>query len=278
MLKPLQMLKPMKLVLLFFFELLNSIDQIKINIIKNINSTVRDSGEKLGRSSIQHNKQINIKDSELERTRSLLNKTTQLKRYIDEQKSELELINRELERKNRELYRLTIIDDLTHLYSYNHFESLLKSEFKRSSKYSISFSLLVIDIDNFKFFNDNHGHFTGDRLLKERAGILSSIISPEDVIGRIGGDSVPVILPHQSIDKAIALGLKLVKACNESSFKLNGINTLLTVTAGASDNLINNPKSGLEVLNNAIDALKKGKADGKNCLRVLEKNNNKYKD
>ena len=72
-----------------------------------------------------------------------INETIELKRCIDEQKSELELINRELEKRNKELYELSIKDDLTQLYSNNHFTTLLQSEFSRSLKYRIVFSILI---------------------------------------------------------------------------------------------------------------------------------------
>ena len=253
-----------------FFKLLNNIDQIKINIIKIINSTVRDTGERLGKSSVTHNKQITIKESELKRTRTLLEETIELKRYIDEQKGELELINKELKKKNRELYQLTIIDDLTHLYSCNHFETLLNSEYVRAEKYGLNFSFLILDIDDFTLFNENFGEFTGDRVLKEGAGLIGSFISPEDILGRTGGDSLSIILPHQSVTSAVELAKKLLMKCRESVLVLNGVKTTLSVTIGISDNKIGNPKSGNDVFENARKALKIGKNNGKDCFKVLE--------
>lgn len=252
-----------------FFEMLNLIDQLKINIIKTINTTVRETGIKLGENSIVHNRQISVKESELSRTRALLEETIELKRNIDEQKSELVLINRELEKRNKELYQLTIIDDVTRLYSKNHFEALLETEYSRSFKHGMSFAVMVLNVDNFTAFNEQYGHFTGDRVLKESSGYLSSIISPEDVAGRINGDCVGIIMPHSSIDNAVELGSKILKMCSENSFRLNGVSTAITVTVGVSDNIILNPKSGSDILNHALTALKIGKKEGKNCLRVM---------
>lgn len=255
---------------ILFFELFNSIEQIKINIIKIINSTIRDTGEKLGVTSVFHDRQILIKESELLRTRSLLNETIELKRHICEQKGELELINRELEKRNRELYQLTIIDDLTHFYSKKHFESILESEFSRSSKYNIVFTVLIINIDDFKKFNDEFGHFVGDQLLKESAGVLASLIRPEDITGRIGSDCAAVIFPHQSLEETKLLCEKITKACSKNKLRLSGVEKPLTVTIGVSDNITGSPQTGSAVFLQALKALKTGKSNGKNCFTLFE--------
>lgn len=254
-----------------FFYLFRNFEQIKINIIKIINSTVRDTGIKLGESSVSHNKQLSIKDSELLKTRSLLNETIELKRYIDEQKCELELINRELEKRNKELYQLTIKDDLTHLYSNNHFNTLLENEYSRSIRYSINFSLLMVDIDDFANFNKNYGFFTGDRILKEMASTLSTLVRKEDVLGRVAGERFGIILPHQSIDDAVELSNKILNTIESNMFILDGKKTGLTVTIGITDNYIGDPNSSDDMRSYAEMAMKKAKDRGKNCLEVFIK-------
>lgn len=251
-----------------FFYLFRNFEQIKINIIKIINSTVRDTGVKLGESSITHDRQLSIKDSELIKTRSLLNETIELKRYIDEQKCELELINSQLEKRNKELYQLTIKDDLTHLYSHNHFTTLMESEFSRSLRYNMIFSLLIIDMDNFSDFNKRYGHFTGDRILKEMAGIISSLARTEDVVGRIDGEKFGIILPHQSIQDAELLSITILKEIEESIYMFNGENRGLTVSIGISDNVTGSPDSCKKLMEQAELAMKKAKDNGRNRYEI----------
>ncbi len=252
-----------------FFYLFRNFEQIKINIIKIINSTVRATGVKLGERSVTHDRQLSIKDSELIKTRSLLNETIELKRYIDEQKCELELINQQLEKRNKELYQLSIKDDLTHLYSNNHFTTLLGSEFSRSLRYNITFSILIIDMDNFTDFNNRYGHFTGDRILKEMAGTISTLARTEDVVGRIDGEKFGIILPHQTIDDAKLLSKSILKEIEESIFMLNGENRRLTVSIGISDNVTGKPGTCEKLRDQAELAMKKAKDNGKNRYEVF---------
>lgn len=252
-----------------FFNLFRNFEQIKINIIKIINSTVRDTGTKLEESSLTHDRQLSIKDSELLKTRSLLNEAIEFKRCIDEQKCELELINRQLEKRNKELYQLTIKDDLTHLYSNNHFTTLLESEFSRSLRYNIVFTILIIDMDNFSEFNSRYGHFTGDRVLKEIAGTISELARTEDVVGRIDGEQFGIILPHQGVDDAKELASTIIEKIESNIYMLNGENRVLTVSIGISDNITGKPRNGAALRAQAISALKKAKSDGKNRAQLF---------
>ncbi|MGL1894601.1 MAG: GGDEF domain-containing protein [Spirochaetaceae bacterium] len=244
-----------------FFELFNHFEQIKINVIKIINSNIRETGQKLGAKSISLNRQLSIKDIELNETRSLLNETIELKRNIDEQKEELELINRELEKRNKELYQLSIKDDLTLLYSKQHFMNLLDNESSRSKRYNIPLSLLIIDIDNFKQFNDSYGYFTGDRVIKETAGLISSLVRQEDIIGRIDGEKFGIILAHQTLEEAIKIADIIVNEIEGNHFVINGKKTGVTISLGIS--------TGDDLVVKAEEALLKAKESGKNNFQIV---------
>lgn len=254
-----------------FFKLINQYDKIKNNLIRIITSTIRENGIKYSQKSIAHNKLLSYKDVELVRMQGLLEQTMELKREIDEQKAELELINRELEKKNRELYRLTIIDDLTHVYSRLHFNRLLDNEFSRSSRHGIELSILVIDIDYFKDFNDTYGHLIGDRVLKETAGVISSVIRKEDVLGRIGGEEFAIILPHMGLEEAISVADKIQEQVEENKIAIGGIEHSVTVSIGVTDNIIGSPLCGKDLLHHGDMALYKAKKNGRNRVEVYTK-------
>lgn len=252
-----------------FLLLLNSFDLIKNNIIKSITSTIRENGLRFTNASISHKELLSVKELELVRIKDLLNQTMELKRGIDEQKSELELINRELERKNRELYKLTIIDDLTNVYSRVHFNNLLESEFSRSRRHGIEFSILVIDIDNFKHFNDSYGHLIGDLVLKGTANQIFNTVRKEDVLGRIGGEEFGIILPHMGLTEAYSVAKKIQKSVYKNSVEVDGRKLGVTVSIGVSDNVSDSPIDSKDLINQADMALYKAKKMGRNRVEVF---------
>lgn len=237
--------------------LISKYPQIKENIMKGISRTLRSNGVR-----ITSDKEKFV--SEMKQIRCSLNKTLELKRYIDEQKQELELINRELERKNKELYKLTIFDELTGAYSRKHFNNLLENELSKSKRHDVVFGLLIFDIDNFKMFNDKFGHIVGDCILSELIESIKSSIRKEDIIGRIGGEEFAIILPHIGIDGAIKVAEKIINNLNISNIFVDGREFNVTVSIGVTDSLLNNPKSVKDIVSNGDIALYKAKNNGRN--------------
>lgn len=251
---------------MLFFELFNNFEQIKVNLIQTINTTIRETGVKLGETVLTHDEQISRKNSELDKTRNLLNETIELKRYIDEQKSELELINSELEKRNKELYQLTIIDDLTRLYSNSHFKNILDREFSRSKKYAIDLSVLLIDIDNFRKFNDDYGHFTGDRILKESAAVIATHLDSEDIAGRLEGGSFGIITPHKDLEYGKGLAERLRESIEENKILLVGTEQNITVSAGVCDIKTSNVDNPEQLIQLTKKKLSEAKSNGKNSV------------
>ena len=108
--------------------------------------------------------------------------------------------------ENARLYKevelLSLTDGLTGLYNHRYFQKLLFEELNRSSRYKHSFSLLMIDIDYFKDYNDTYGHQAGDALLASAAKIIQSNIRATDIAARYGGDEFCVILTETDKEAA----------------------------------------------------------------------------
>ena len=105
---------------------------------------------------------------------------------------------------------IAITDGLTGLYNHRHFYECLARETKRALRYELPLSLLMIDIDDFKLFNDRFGHPAGDALLRALAGMLTTETrQPVDVVARYGGEEFAVILPSTSAAGAAAAGRRL---------------------------------------------------------------------
>ena len=91
---------------------------------------------------------------------------------------------------------LSLTDPLTELPNRRHFDIIINSELKRSERYNRPMSLLLVDFDNFKNYNDNNGHIAGDKALAKYAKIMKSSIRDIDFICRYGGDEFVVVLPE----------------------------------------------------------------------------------
>ncbi len=107
----------------------------------------------------------------------------------------------ELREKEEILSKLVITDGLTGLYNHRHFQQRLREEFNRIQRYSGALSLIMIDIDNFKHYNDTHGHPAGDKVLLTVANILLDNARHSDIVARYGGEEFAVLC-HGGIEDA----------------------------------------------------------------------------
>lgn len=104
---------------------------------------------------------------------------------------------------------LSVRDELTGLYNRRHFQQMLEREFKRSERYKREMSLLMIDVDHFKQYNDTFGHLKGDVTLKAIAQLLSTNVREVDVLARYGGEEFVLLLPNTELKNAIKVAEKL---------------------------------------------------------------------
>ncbi|MFC1544153.1 diguanylate cyclase [Gemmatimonadota bacterium] len=108
------------------------------------------------------------------------------------------------------LATMAITDGLTGLFNHRHFFMRLEAEFKRSVRYSYPLSLIMVDIDFFKEFNDRHGHMQGDHALRQVAELIMHAVRETDVVARYGGEEFTAILPlcHESTALEVAERLR----------------------------------------------------------------------
>ncbi len=104
--------------------------------------------------------------------------------------------NKALEATNTRLKRLATHDDLTGLFNHRYFQERLKLELNRVKRYPKPFSILFIDLDHFKTYNDSNGHLAGDQLLRTLAELFMRSLRKTDMVARYGGDEFVVILPE----------------------------------------------------------------------------------
>src|SRR5690606_8150450 len=102
----------------------------------------------------------------------------------------------ELERENIELRKMALVDSLTGVSNNRYFWERLDSEFARAQRYNRSLSLIMADVDNFKAFNEEHGHLHGDKVLRDCAQSLEANKRGADTVARYGGEEFAIILPE----------------------------------------------------------------------------------
>lgn len=100
-------------------------------------------------------------------------------------------------------------DSLTGLFNHGHFQDQLRAEVDRALRYETPLSLIMLDIDHFKRFNDEHGHQIGDLVLRQTALLIGSLVRINDIPARYGGEEFAVLLPHTDYDSALKLAERL---------------------------------------------------------------------
>lgn len=178
----------------------------------------------------------------------------------------LKLIQEELIEINKTLEHLSKSDPLTGVYNRRFIIETLEMEFERAKRYSLKFSMILMDIDNFKYVNDRYGHLVGDKTLKELARILREELRRQDVLGRYGGDEFVIVLPETESSGAMMVGERCRKAIYEGVVLNSDYH--LTVSMGISS--FPNPKIITldDMIRLADSALYEAKSRGKNRVVV----------
>lgn len=139
-------------------------------------------------------------------------------------------------RLRQRLELLAITDGLTGLFNARHFADRLKSEMARSDRYRHPLSLVLLDIDDFKGYNDNHGHVEGDTFLKLLADLICSCLRSTDTGYRYGGEEFTIILPETNIDEAVAVGKRIMRGVDtQSEFAESGGREKTTISLGVTE-------------------------------------------
>ena len=162
-----------------------------------------------------------------------------------------------------EIEKVAITDSLTELYTRRYAMDRLREELKRASLQKIPMSFLMLDVDFFKRLNDEHGHLTGDQVLREIGRIIQNNIREIDIAGRYGGEEFCVILPDTDQEGAYYAAERMRVAAEKTSIKAYDTKVKVTVSVGTAT--FPDDGAGMEeIIDKADWALYRAKKQGRN--------------
>ena len=193
--------------------------------------------------------------------------------HLFEDKSEqLESANEQLRVANGTLERLSTLDGLTGIANRRQFDDSLRTEWRRARRRGDVVSLLMIDIDRFKAFNDGYGHLAGDECLKRVAQVLADHLRrAEDVVSRFGGEEFAVLLPEATPERAFAVAEELRLDVLRLRIPHAGAELgQVSISVGVASAIPNAGLQPAQLVDMADKALYVAKLDGRNLVRRFE--------
>jgi diguanylate cyclase (GGDEF)-like protein len=193
----------------------------------------------------------------------------QMNRELLSAKEQLQKLTEELQEKNKFLENLANFDGLTQVYNHRYFQLFLEKEINRAKRSGLNLSLILMDIDFFKKFNDTYGHQVGDFILKEFCKATKTLVRQYDLVARYGGEEFVIVLPDTSNPDAKHVAEKIRKFVDTYRFRYEdkvyhvsislGVSTYSPTQKGYSKN---------ELIELADKALYVAKKNGRNRVVV----------
>ncbi|MCB9356990.1 MAG: GGDEF domain-containing protein [Calditrichaeota bacterium] len=166
------------------------------------------------------------------------------------------------------IQRMAMIDELTNLFNHRFFLTQLRTEFQRALRYGGTLSLLMIDVDGFKNYNDTYGHQAGNRVLAWVASQIRKTVRDIDVVARYGGEEFALILPEVRAEQGLIVAEKIRKviSAGEGPTDDGGKLAPITISCGVADS--KGCKGPEEMIDRADRALYWVKRNGRNLVRL----------
>jgi len=158
---------------------------------------------------------------------------------------------------------------MTKLKIHHYFHASLLEEIERSVKYRRPLSLIMLDIDNFKIFNDTYGHSAGDVVLVNVAKIIKESIRQMDIAARYGGEEFALILPKTEINEAIIVAERIRETIEKCAVNYENKKLMVTASIGLTQYDADMDKMRNSFLDRADRALYLSKENGRNIVSFL---------
>ncbi len=243
-----------------------------LDIATNIKDVTQDVESKLEKSAVQYDDSLRSITTYSARVDENIASELEKIKYINTSlKSELEAARRVLEKQRRaieNIKELSLKDHLTGLYLRRYMNEVLENLIYTYNRYKKVFSIIMMDLDDFKEINDTYGHLAGDEVLKVIGSVLKRYTRQSDIPIRYGGDEFIVILPETKLEDAIVVAKKIRDKINSIKFKKNNIEFKCTASLGVTQ--VKDGDTIESVLERVDQALYHTKKTTKGEITVLE--------
>jgi diguanylate cyclase (GGDEF)-like protein len=167
------------------------------------------------------------------------------------------------------LASLSVIDDLTGMPNRRHFNQRLEEEWRRATRTSSPVTLVMMDVDHFKQYNDNYGHGAGDECLRRVAQVLGTVIHrTADMVARYGGEEFAAILPATDVEHGMQIAERFRQVVNSLGLEhgYSSTNEFITISVGVATRVPQLQEEPHNLLQVADRMLYEAKARGRNCV------------
>jgi diguanylate cyclase (GGDEF)-like protein len=165
-----------------------------------------------------------------------------------------------------ELSELMATDELTGLFNFRHFKTVLQAEMDRSKRSGIPTSLVLADVDHFRAINDEHGREVGNRLLRQLAEICRSEVRTTDLVCRYGGEMYAIIFPETHLELAVKVADRIRQKIADTPLKLDDGEINVTVSMGASVYVKTSVIDFVDLVDSVDRFVSEAKRSGRNCI------------
>ncbi len=190
-----------------------------------------------------------------------VNPSTDLQKEIAERENQIDQLLKIIR-------EMALKDPLTGVYNHANFHERLQSEISRAQRFSSKVSLILIDIDDFRAFNDHHGHIVGDQALVVLGQIIRTYLRRYDVPARYGGEEFAVILPDTAAEEAQKVAERIRTTVAEREIATGHATTHVTVSLGIAQYPVQ-ADSAMVLVACAEAALQQAKQSGKNRSEIF---------
>ncbi|XFA72567.1 diguanylate cyclase [Thermosynechococcaceae cyanobacterium Okahandja] len=234
-------------------------EDLKVTVLEAVHSYLQD------RKLDEQNYRLQLLNEQLRQA------NTELERVVNQQAAIIAARTAELQAANQELMHLSVTDPLTELPNRRHFDAYLRQEWLAAIRDRQPLSLILIDVDCFKAYNDHYGHHAGDLCLQQVAQVLrQGVQRPRDFVARYGGEEFVMILPNTDLGGAELVARQVQEALQDRCIvhEHSSASHCLTLSFGVTSVIPVGVDSPLELFNAADKALYDAKRQGRNRIVV----------
>jgi len=173
-----------------------------------------------------------------------------------------------LKRAHNELEQLVMLDPLTRILNRRGLDQRLNQEVENAAKAGYSIAVLMMDIDNFKHFNDQHGHQSGDDCLRHVAETISQCARSDDIVARYGGEEFCVVIPRIDEEGAYGIAQRIREFVKSATIQVEGTQAKVTLSIGLAMSIPGKNQEAVMLLARADKALYQAKLQGRDRVII----------